>query len=370
MRLFLPLALLLLLSACSKPEAPETDPDAALASSRNVPVEVQVLAPGDFDDVLDVTGVSEAFEDAVLSAQSSGTVLTLLPLGASVSAGQVVAQLDDALPQAAIQQAEALVAQARAQADLAEDTFRRQQGLFRDSIISALEFENTRTQRIASEASVRQAEASLAQARAQARFSRITAPFSGRVEEHSVQRGEQVNPGMPVVRIVSANRLKVVVGVPERFSGDIRVGDQVQVAFSVLQGDAPRPARVSFVGNAVNPQSRTFTVELELSNPDGRIKPAMVANVLLTRARLTNVLVVPRESILRDERGESVFVVAQTEMGDIAQRRRIRTGASFGGRVVVEDGLSAGDRLVVLGQTNVSDGDLVNVARTVTAVLQ
>lgn len=370
MRILLPLALLLTLSACSNPEAQEAAPEAAQASTRSVPVEIQVLAPGDFDDVLDVTGAAEAFEDALLSAQSSGTVLSLLPLGATVSAGQVVAQLDDALPQAAIQQAEALVAQARAQADLAEDTFRRQQGLFRDSIISALEFENTRTQRLAAEAAVRQAEAGLAQARAQARYSRITAPFAGRVEAHSVQRGEQVNPGMPVVRLVSANRLKVVVGIPERFAGDIRVGDQVQVAFTVLQEPTPRTARVIFVGNAVDPQSRTFPVELELANPDGRIKPAMVASVLLTRARLTNVLVAPREAILRDERGESVFVVAQTEMGDVAQRRRIRTGPSFGGRVVVEEGLSAGDRLVVLGQTNVSDGDLVNVARTVTAVLQ
>lgn len=370
MRLLLPLALLLLLSACSSPESQENEPAPPSSATRTVPVEVQVLAPGDFDDVLDVTGVSEAFEDAILSAQSSGTVLTLLPLGAPVSAGQVVAQLDDALPQAAIQQAEALVAQARAQADLAEDTFRRQQGLFRDSIISALEFENIRTQRLAAEAAVRQAEAGLAQARAQSRFTRITAPFSGRVEAHSVQRGEQVNPGMPVVRIVSANRLKVVAGIPERFAGDIRVGDQVQVTFTVLQEPSPRTARVSFVGNAVDPQSRTFPVELELTNPDGRIKPAMVASVLLTRARLTNVLVVPQASILRDERGESVFVVAQTEMGDVAQRRRIRTGPSFSGRVVVEDGLSAGDRLVVLGQNNISEGDLVNVARTVTAVLQ
>jgi RND family efflux transporter MFP subunit len=183
------------------------------------------------------------------------------------------------------------------------------------------------------------------------------APFAGTVEEHLAQRGEQVGPGTPVVRLVSTRDVQVTAGIPERYAGDIQSGDAVQVRMQMAGGEM-RTGRIAFVGSAVNPQSRTFPVEIALSNPDGRLKPAMTATVLLRREQIEDALVVPRSAVVREADGEVVYVVE----GGVARSRRVVTGSSFGERVVVETGLSAGDEVIVLGQNNVAPGDRVAVA--------
>lgn len=341
----------------------------ATASARTVRVETLVLTPTDFEDAVELSGTIEALNDATLSAQTAGTVTYLAELGRSIGAGGLVAQLDAGVAQAAVQQAQAQVNAAQAALDLALDNFRRQQTLFRDSIISAIEFENVKAQRNQAQAQRNQAQAVLAQAREQLRNTRVVTPFPAVVEQHFVQRGEQVTPGRQVVRVVNVSRVKVRAGVPERFAGEITLGTPVEIGLQAYDG-TPRAGRVTFVGSAVDPQSRTFPVEIELANPDGRLKPAMVVGVRLPRARLEGVLVLPRAAILRDEDGESVYVVERTDSALVARRRSIVTGPGSGGDVVVLSGLEAGDEVIVLGQTNVAEGAPLEVAsrrRDVTA---
>ncbi len=349
-------AVTLTFAACSSSDEAATAETEA-PTARTIRVETLVLSPSEFDDIIEVSGAVEANEDAVLSAQSSGTVTVLVPLGRTVGQGGTVAQTDASLANASLAQAEAVLAQAQAQAEFAEDNFNRQQGLYADSIISALEFENVRTQRASANASVAQARASVQQAQAQLRFTRVTAPFSGVVEEHLVERGEQVNPGTPVARIVSTRDVKITAGVPERFAGNINVGDEVQVRLQAY-GSEVRTGRITFVGSAVNPQTRTFPVEISMGNSGGMLKPAMVATVLVRREQIQNALVVPRAAIVREADGEIAYVVS----GGEAQSRKVTTGSSYGDRVVVTSGLSAGDELIVLGQNNVAPGDKVEVA--------
>ncbi len=353
--LLLASALTLSFSACSSSdEAATTEIEAPTA--RTIRVETLVLAPSEFDDIIEVSGTVEANNDAVLSSQSSGTITTLVPLGRQVGQGGVVAQTDASLANASLAQAQAVLDQAQAQAAFAEDNYNRQQGLYADSIISALEFENVRTQRASANASVAQARATIQQAQAQLRFTRVIAPFAGVVEAHLVERGEQVNPGTPVARIVSTRDVKITAGVPERFAGNIRVGDEVQVRLDAYGGER-RVGRITFVGSAVNAQTRTFPIEVSMGN-DGTLKPAMVATVLVRREQIADALVVPRAAVVREADGQIAYIV---ENG-IAQSRTVTTGSSYGDRVVVTSGLSAGDELIVLGQNNVAPGDQVEVA--------
>ena len=351
------LASALTFAACSSSdEAATAETENEAPTARTIRVETLVLSPTEFDDIIEVSGTVEASDDAILSAQSSGTITTLVPLGRQVSQGGTVAQTDASLANASLAQAQAVLDQAQAQAAFATDNFNRQQGLFADSIISALEFENVRTQRASANASVAQALAAVQQAQAQLRFTRVTAPFSGVVEEHLVERGEQVNPGTPVARIVSTRDVKITAGVPERFAGNIGVGDQVQVRLQAY-GNETRTGRITFVGSAVNAQTRTFPIEVSLGN-DGSLKPAMVATVLVRREQIANALVVPRAAVVREADGQIAYVV---ENG-VARSRTVTTGSSYGDRVVVTSGLSSGDELIVLGQNNVAPGDQVEVA--------
>lgn len=330
-------------------------------NTRAVRVETLVLAEQAFDDVIEVTGAVEALDDASLSAQANGSVVTLTPLGSFVRQGQLVAQLDPGIAQAAMRQAEAQVESAAASHRLAEDNLRRNEPLFQDSIISALEFENVRAQHSQAAASLASAEAARAQAEEQLRNTRVAAPFNGTVEEHFVRRGEQVTAGTPVARVVSTGRVKVAAGVPERFAGDVTRGTPVRVSLNAYGTAQGIPASVTFAGGTIDPQSRTFPIEVEIPNPDGRIKPEMVAVLHVTRARLTDVVIAPRPALIREETGFIVYVVDRTGNLPRARRQSVEVGAAYQNEVVLESGVEPGDEIVVLGQSGVSGGDVLEV---------
>lgn len=361
-RLFLVLALLALVAAgCGGADgSDEARDENGAPATRSVRVETLVLEPTTFEDVIQMTGTVESSNDATLSAQSSGTLEYLAPLGRTVARGAVVARIDAGLASAGLQQAEAQVAAAQSQFELAEDNLQRQEPLYQDSVISALEFQNVKAQYNQAKAGLAQAQAARAQARKQLSNTTINAPFSGTVEEHFAEEGEQVNPGMSVLRIVNTNSVKVQVGVPERYASEVEVGTPVSIDFKAYRGETRR-GRVTFSGSAINAQSRTFPIEVEVSNADGKLKPQMIAQVYVTLESIPNVIVVPQAAIVRDENGDNVFVVTSEDGRSVASRRRITLGPSYSGRVVVESGLEAGDEVLVLGQTNVTEGDAVEV---------
>jgi membrane fusion protein, multidrug efflux system len=282
--LALSMILLVTLAGCAGGDNAGDEASEETERSRAQRVEALLLEPTTFDEVIEITGSVEASEDAVLSAQASGSVVTLAPLGRFVRAGETIAQLDPRLAEAAVRQARAQADAARSASELAEDNLRRNEPLYRDSVISALEFENVRSQASQARANLAQAEAALTQAQEQLRNTRVTAPFSGTIEEHFVRRGEQISAGARVARVVSTGRVKVVAGVPERYAGEITRGSNVVVDLKAYNGSGRRPATVTFVGGAVDPQNRTFPIEVEIANSDGTIKPEMVASVYVTRS--------------------------------------------------------------------------------------
>jgi len=304
-------------------------------------VETLLLEPTSFTDVIEVTGTVEALDDAVLSSQTDGRVTMLRDLGTRVSAGEAVAEINADEARAAVEQAEA-------QYDLAQDRFERQHPLYRDSVISALEFEQVRSER-------NQARAALSQAETRLKNAQIDAPFAGTVEERFIEEGEQAAPGTRIARLVNTRRVKVTAGVPERYANDIEVGTPVQLDFR-RYGTGVRTATVSFAGSTIDPESRTFSIEVTVSNEEGRLKPEMSTNLRVTRAVLDSSIVLPRTAILRDETGPHVYVVDRTDSTVVARNQDVVLGSETGGRVVADSGLAAGDEVIVVGQNNASPG--------------
>lgn len=324
-------------------------------------VETMVVTPRTFDENIEVTGAIEAINDAQLSAQASGKVDYIADNGDRVAAGEVVARLDQAAAKAAVGQAEAQVETAEAQQALALDNQQRLLPLKDRKAISEREFEQARLELQRSEASLRQAQAALATARVQLDNTEVVAPFAGTVEQAFLEVGEHAGTGDPLVRLVSIDRVKVVAGVPERYVPDLRVGMPVQLSFPNVD-IAPRSGQVTFVGSAIEATSRTFPIEVQLPNPEGDLKPMILANVQVTRREYSNVLSVPRIAIVTDELGPGVFVVERGAAGPVARRHPVTLGADAVGFVVVESGLDPGDEVIVLGQHSISDGDPVEVS--------
>jgi len=353
----------LLLAGCAEaPASTDAKADATPAvSKRVVRVNTTTVALSPFEEIIPITGVVDAPNDASLSAQSAGTITSLVQVGTTISKGEVIARLDDRLMMAALEQSKANLTSAKASADFAEDTFRRQEPLYADSIISAIEFENARTQLNQARAFLAQAEATVSQVEQQLENTFVRAPFSGTVEERFVETGEQVVPGSPIVRIVDTRHLKIRAGVPEKYSSDIKVGSPVSISFKSYGGDLLRSG-VSFVGSVINPKNRTFTIEVDIKNDGKTLKPEMIADVLVTRRQLTDQIVLPQTAILIDENGSSVYVVDRSGGETGTELRPIELGPSYGGFTVISTGLDVGHEVITTGQTMVAEGDLLEIS--------
>ncbi len=316
------------------------------AQVREVVVEVLGTEYQSFAEVVRVTGSVEAMEDAIISAEVAGRVQSVADRGTHVRSGQELVSLDDRIVRSSLEMA-------RANYELAEDALQRQEPLLRDSIISALQYNQVRTQRD-------QARSQLDQAEKQLSDSRISAPFRGRIEDRMVTAGELVNPGMPVLRLVNLDRVRINAGVPERYINDIREGTPVAIRLASYSGEELQ-GEVRYAGSLIVPETRTFPIEIVMDNSDRLFKPEMVVNLQITRRVLDDVLIVPRTALVRDEDGLRLFVVVQDGDHTVAEARRVVTGAASGAMIVIEEGLNPGENVIVTGQTNVSDGDLVRI---------
>jgi len=183
-------------------------------------------------------------------------------------------------------------------------------------------------------------------------------PSIGKIEFHFTDTGEQVAPGSQIARIVDTNNLRIRAGVPERYAVDIHPGTPVDMDFKAY-GVGSRTGVISFVGNVIDPDNRSFLIEIQLPNGDATLKPEMIADVFVTRAILTSQIVLPQTSVLHDELGASVYIVDRTDGSPRAARRTVTLGASYGGKTVIERGLEEGAEVIVVGQTTVTEGDLV-----------
>ena len=165
-------------------------------------------------------------------------------------------------------------------------------------------------------------------------------------------------------RIVSIDEVKIVGGVAERFAGDIVEGTPVEITIDNCP-DAGCTTDISYVGDTVNPDSRTFSVEVILPNPDRTMKPGMIANMLILTERIEDALIVPQEAVVRSEDGYQVFVVVSEEGREVSRVRDVILGPARDDRVVIAEGLAAGDRVVTVGQLKLGNGDLVSVVDAV-----
>jgi membrane fusion protein (multidrug efflux system) len=337
-----------LLVACGGDAQADDPAEGAEGFSRVINVEVSEVRPETFVEEIRLTGVALADQDVLVSAEESGTVEEILvEKGSRVSAGEPILQIDDAVLQAQ-------VAQARAQAELAQQTWDRRKRLWEeDRVGSEIAYLEARFAAEQTAANLEGLEARLAR-------TTIRAPFDGVLDERRVEVGSMVSPGQTVARVVALSRVKVAAGVPERYARDVRPGGRATVYFDVLPGEE-FPASIAYVGASVSPQNRTFPIEIGMSNPRALVKPEMVANVVVQRRSLDDAVVVPQDALVRVEDGYVVFVAEEGPDGAVARERTVILGPSQNNRVVIEEGLEAGDRLIVVGQRSVAEGDRLNV---------
>lgn len=318
---------------------------------RVINVEVTEVQPRTFTERIHLTATAQANRDVMVSAEEAGVIREILvEKGAVVRAGQPLLRIDDAVLAAQVEQA-------RAAAELARETWERRRALWEeDRVGSEIMYLEARAAAEQTAANLKVLEERLAR-------TVIRAPFAGVLESREVEVGTMVSPGMAVARVVDPDPVKVSGGVPERYATDITEGAVADLTFDVL-GDTVFRAPVHYVGATVDRRSRTFPVEVVVDNPDGVIKPEMVAEMSLIRRNLDSALVVPQDALVRVEDGFVVFVAVDHSEGPVAEVRPVVVGPAQENEVVLESGLAPGERLIVVGQKSVADGDRVKIVGT------
>ena len=198
------------------------------------------------------------------------------------------------------------------------------------------------------------AEARLASARLQLEKSEVKAPWTGHVAEKRVEVGDYAAPGQPILDLVAMDRLKVTAPASAADVPYLKIGVPVTVRVDVFPGET-FAGEVVRMGAELDPSTRTLEVVAEIDNQDLRLRPGLFGRMELERRVLADALLVPLTSIIDFERRKVVYVVQD----GVAEMREVTLGPVVDQRVLVTDGLRAGDRFIVAGQQQVADGQRV-----------
>jgi membrane fusion protein (multidrug efflux system) len=303
-----------------------------------------------------LTGTLVAVQGLTVAAELPGKVLRILfEPGAAVQSGDILVQLDISTEEAQLRAAESA-------AQLAQAELTRARDLLATGTIARSEFD-------ANEARYQQAVAQADGIRAVIAKKTIRAPFSGRVGLRQVNLGQVLRDGDPITSLQTLDPIYVNFSMPQQRLGQLVSGTRVRVTTDAAPG-AVFEGTVGAVDPELDPVTRTVRVQATLSNPDGRLRPGMYANVDVVLPGGQRVLAIPSTAVLFAPYGDSVFVIetaASESTGQPQQTARqqfIRLGSARGDFVQVVSGLGAGDTVVSTGAFKLAPGMPVTIDNT------
>ena len=259
---------------------------------------------------------------------------------------------DESLLDAAID--EAALRTRRAEAQLAEQEFKRVSDLLPKRAVSQSQYDEAKANFDAARARVNEAEAQLSK-------KIIRAPFDGKLGLRLVDQGEYIGTGTPIVEINMLDPIYVDYTLSEKDLPMVQQGYDVVATVAAIP-DSHFAGQVSAINTSVNPQTRTVRIRATLGNEDNQLRPGMFATVATRQPQDREVVTVPRTAVSYNTYGDFVFVVEENDDGElVVNRRTIQTGNTRDSRVAVLDGLKEGEQVVSKGLLRLRAGQRVEV---------
>ena len=301
-----------------------------------------------FTHYLDIQGSINTKENILVQPEYSGTLTSLtVKAGDRVSKGQILGRVDDA---GMSQQ----LASTESQYSLAKTTFERQKNLWDKKIGSEIQYLQAQTQMITAQKGV-------AQIKAQLSKTVIRAPFAGTIDEVFAEKGQVVAPSTQgLMRIVNLGNMYVSTSVPETYIGKLKIGDQVDVYLTSL--GKTYKGKVRQIGNFINPNNRSFGIEVSVPNPDNMLRPNQVAKLKITDYTSKDAIVVPTNVIQEDGKANQYVYIVEGSNGKTGTAKKVvvSVGKSSANVTEILSGLSANDVIVTEGVNAISDGMKLN----------
>jgi RND family efflux transporter MFP subunit len=318
--------------------------DSASGNNASAFVSIEDIQPEIFSHYIEVQGKLDGDENIAISPEIMGNIVEVsVQVGQRVSAGQVLARINDDTFQ---EQLKSL----QTNYDFAEETFRKQENLWKQQIGSEMQYLQAKNNK-------ESLESQIAALKKQIDMTRIKSPISGNIEESLVKVGQSVSPGMPVFRVVNFSDLKVTADVAEAYADKINKGDEVIVYLPDIKKEII--AKVTFTSKYINPTNRTYLVEAKLRTRAENLKANMVAVMKIEDYKVPSAFVLPVNLVQRDNKGQFVLIARQEEDQYVARKQAVQTGQIYNGLAEITEGLEPGQKVITGGYLNLEEGEPV-----------
>lgn len=340
------IAILSLLIACGGAEAHDKDNvntnPVAVPEAPGTRVVVASIQPSEAMLELTIPGEIEGAQDAVLASPAGGFIESVLVSeGQEVRQGQSLVRVNTGVYIAQHEQAKAQLDQAKADQGRLEAL---------GNLASQAQLDGANTQLRIAQANADLTGINLSR-------SVIKAPFDGVIAQLNATRGEVANPGVPLVRVVQLDPVSVAASVSDRDVVAMRPGMMAKVTTEAVPDLFD--GEVTHIDPAANLQTRSFTVKVSVPNSDRRLLPGMIASVRVMERLNTDSVVIPQDWLVTRIDGIGVFL----DNDGSAAWRPVTSGAVVHDQVVITEGLSVGDRVVMTGHRGLAEGDRLIVTR-------
>jgi membrane fusion protein (multidrug efflux system) len=353
-----------LLAACddnAEAQAPASPPPPAVTAVtlHPQPVTLQTVLPGR----------TAAFQTAEIRPQVGGVVRErLFREGERVAPGQALYQIDPAPYRAALASAEATLAKAQAALASARVTVNRYRPLVAQNAVSRLDYETAVATQTGAEADVAAGKAAVDTARINLSYTQVTSPIPGATSRSAVTVGALVTADQTGAMLTVTQLDPIYVDVTQPMTTLLRLRRQM-AAGTLKRADAGsaevrlmledgteygQPGTLQFSEVTVSTDTNTVTLRAQFPNPDGTLMPGMFVRARLEEGEAQNAILVPQQAVTRNPRGEATALVVQQD--GTVQTRVLQTGQTIGNKWLVQEGLQAGDRVIVEGTQRVRNG--------------
>ena len=304
-------------------------------------------------------GTLNPYEIVNVSSELDGILKTIhVDEGSPVTPGQVIAVIKETDYQLAVEQATAILKQAEAALANAKQEHLRKEALYREELVTKQQFDDIVARLAVARGDVERAVAGLDLAKEKLTKTKIHAPMAGSIKEKKVTAGDYIRNGMLLVSIIRTELLKLTFSVTEKDVGSLRAGQDVSFAVDAFPGREFR-GQVKTIYPSLEEKTRSLLIEAVVPNADKILKPGLFARVTLYTGPARDTVVVPITALLYDNSITKLFVAE----GDRAKERKVRIGRKYGEFMEIIEGLKAKEIVVTVGQNNLMEGVLVNVAR-------
>ncbi len=306
-------------------------------------VEASVITPIIFKTYINVQGKVDAEESVSLSSEMPGTITKInVKPGDQVSKGQVLAETDARVLQQSI-------SDLQTNSELVNQLFEKQKALWDQKIGTEVQFLQAKTQK-------ESMEKKMGTLQEQVRMTKIISPINGTIDAVDIKLGQLTAPGMPAIRVINFNNLKVKADLAESYASRVHKGDEVMIKFP--DSNDTLTARINYSSRVISAMNRTFGVEILLANTK-EYHPNQIAILNINDYKSAKpVITVPINYVQKDLKGTHFVLVAE---GNKAAKRNIVLGKEYNGIAEIKEGLTESDLLITSGYDGLNEGDAIKI---------